>query len=100
MEKFCKNEDCPASEDLLAFQIGDMPLNEGREIRQHIRVCEFCAAEVDFYSHFPPAEESVEPSKMPKPLFELAEALLSKKKDDAFFERLMEEDKWEKVRIE
>ena len=29
---------------------------------------------------------------MPKPLFELAEALLNKKNDDAFFDRLLAED--------
>ena len=94
MENFRKNEDCPASDDLLAFQTGDMALVEGREIRMHMRSCEFCAAEVEFYSHYPPAEEKVEPGKMPKPLFELAEALLSKKRDDSFFDRLMEENEW------
>ena len=92
MEKFCKNEDCPASDELLAFQTGDMELVDGREIRRHLKTCEFCSAEVAFYSHYPPAEERVEPGKMPKPLFELAEALLSKKKDDSFFDRLMEEN--------
>ncbi|MBC7899579.1 MAG: hypothetical protein H7070_05950 [Saprospiraceae bacterium] len=92
MGNFRKNESCPASDELLAFQNGDMATSEGREIRQHLRTCEFCAAEVDFYSHYPPAEERVEPAKMPKPLFELAEALLTKKNDDTFFDRLMEED--------
>lgn len=95
MVKFCKNEDCPTSEDLLAFQIGDLPLSEGAVIRRHLAVCEFCAAEVDFYESYPPAgdhSEAVEADSMPTPLMELAEALLIKKSDDAFFDSLLEKD--------
>jgi hypothetical protein len=92
MSNFCKNEDCPASDELLAFQVGDMSVSEGAWIRRHLAVCEFCAAEVEFYTNYPQAEEKVEPAQMPQPLFELAEALLNKKKDDAFFDKLLEED--------
>ena len=95
MANFCKNEDCPTSAELLAFQTGDMPVSEGSGIRKHLTACEFCAAEVDFYSHYPQAEEgveSIEPSQMPRPLFELAEALLNKKQDDTFFNKLLDED--------
>ncbi len=92
MDNFRKNEDCPASNDLLAFQTGDMEIEDGRKIRGHLKSCEFCAAEVEFYSHYPPVEEKIEPEKMPEPLFELAEALLNKHSDDSFFDRLMEED--------
>lgn len=94
MAKFCKNEDCPTSEDLLAFQLGDTPLSEGAVIRRHLAACEFCMAEVEFYENYPPAaetEERIEADTMPKPLYELAEALLTKKSDDAFFDRLMDE---------
>lgn len=94
MANFCKNEDCPASADLLAFQTGDMSVDDGAGIRKHLTVCEFCAAEVAFYSHYPQAEEgpeTIEAAQMPQPLFELAEALLSKNQDDSFFDRLMDE---------
>ena len=96
MAKFCKNEDCPTSEDLLAFQLGDMPVSDGAAIRKHLAICEFCAAEVEFYENFPPqqpdeAEERVEADTMPRPLYELAEALLTKKADDDFFDKLLEE---------
>jgi hypothetical protein len=93
MTKFCKNEDCPASEDLLAFQTGDMPVAEGTAVRKHLRSCEFCAAEVEFYENYPPSPEHDEPKvdAMPRPLYELAEALLTKKADDDFFDRLLEE---------
>ena len=92
MTKFCKNEDCPASEDLLAFQVGDMSVTEGAGIRRHLAVCEFCSAEVEFYTNYPPAEARIEPTEIPQPLFELAEALLNKKSDDTFFDKLLEED--------
>ncbi|HMJ08867.1 MAG TPA: hypothetical protein VK468_07670 [Pyrinomonadaceae bacterium] len=76
MSNFCKNEDCPPSERLLAFQTGDVETIEGRAISAHMSVCEFCAAEVEFYEHYPPVDEKIEAEKMPEPLFELAEALL------------------------
>ena len=69
-----------------------MSVSEGAEIRRHLAVCEFCSAEVEFYANYPPAEDQVEPAEMPRPLFQLAEALLTKKSDDAFFDRLLEED--------
>jgi hypothetical protein len=92
MTEFCKNEDCPASDELLAFQVGDMSVSDGAWIRRHLAVCEFCSAEVEFYTNYPQAEEKVEAAEMPRPLFELAEALLNKKKDDAFFDKLLAED--------
>ncbi len=96
MANFCKNEDCPTSEDLLAFQTGDMPVAEGTAIRRHLASCEFCAAEVEFYETYPPSgeHEAVEADSMPTPLFELAEALLIKKRDDAFFDGLMDKEYW------
>ena len=51
-----------------------------------------CCSIVEFYTNYPPAEDQVEPAEMPRPLFQLAEALLTKKSDDAFFDRLLEED--------
>ena len=72
-----------------------MDLTEGTAIRRHLAKCEFCAAEVEFYESYPPvpvSEEPVRPDTMPTPLMELAEALLIKKSDDAFFDRLLDEE--------
>ncbi|HMQ02931.1 MAG TPA: hypothetical protein PKD26_03370 [Pyrinomonadaceae bacterium] len=93
MPNFCKSEDCPTSEELVAFQIGEMPVRDGGPIRKHLAACDFCAAEVEFYENYPPAPVTDLPEKavaMPQPLFELAEALLKKKQDDLFFEELIE----------
>lgn len=65
-------------------------MNKGGDaIRVHLASCEFCAAEVEFYAHYPQAEEKVEAAEIPTPLFELAEALLrNKHKDFSILDRL------------
>ena len=83
MTGFCKNENCPSSHELLGFENGDLPSKKGDEIRRHIAACEFCAAEVEFYSHYPQAEGTAEPCEIPAPLFELAEAILKKRHADS-----------------
>lgn len=89
MKAFRKNVNCPSSEKLLAFQKGAIAAHERSKITIHLRFCEFCAAEVDFYQRYPQAEEPIEceNAEIPQPLYELAEALLSNKKKD-FLENL------------
>ncbi len=48
---------------------------------RHLSACEFCVSEVEFYSIFPPGEESVQTPEIPGPLFELAESLLKNDKE-------------------
>lgn len=74
--EFCKSEGCPSSQELYAFQNGDMSNDEGRDIMLHLRVCEFCTAEAEFYEHYPQQAAITGPEKMPEPLYELASALL------------------------
>ena len=76
MSSFSKNEDCPPSPRLLAYQIGEIESIEERAIFAHLSSCDFCSAEVDLYSCFPPEDEKVVMSQMPQPLFELATALM------------------------
>ena len=73
---FCKSEACPSSNDLLDFQKDDLSFVLYSEICDHLESCEFCSAEVEFYSHYPQEEVSsyiAEPGGIPAPLFELAE---------------------------
>ena len=83
MITFCKSADCPPSQDLLAFQ-NDAVENckKAPEISRHLTVCEFCAAEVEFYAHYPQAVEKVKKVEIPLPLKELAQALLENKHKD------------------
>lgn len=86
MTSFCKNEDCPSSNQLLEFQSRELPKTTGDKIRRHLAKCEFCSAEVELYSHFPQEEgasETVELTGIPAPLFELAEALLKNRHLDS-----------------
>lgn len=78
MANFAKNEKCPTSADLLAFQLGDMEIESGSHVRDHLSVCEFCSAELVFYARYPMdlEEELSVPEAIPEPLFQLAEALL------------------------
>lgn len=82
MINFRKNENCPSSYNLLAFQSGDLLNKGGDSIRLHLATCEFCSAEVEFYAHYPQADDLVEAAEIPVPLFELAEALLRNKHKD------------------
>jgi hypothetical protein len=84
MITFCKSTSCPSSQELLAFADGEVLIKERRIIETHLEACEFCAAEVEFYSHYPQAEETVAKAEIPVPLYELAEALLSNRHKDFF----------------
>lgn len=82
MITFCKSANCPASQDLLAFQKGEAANKESDSIRNHLKSCEFCASEIEFYEHFPQSEENVVSVDIPLPLFQLAEALLNNRQQD------------------
>ena len=89
MTSFRKREDCPASEAILAYQTGGKGLAPSVEFCRHLDECEFCSAELDFYRHFPQAEEADDVQPIPEPLYELAEALLRRRTARSAFERLM-----------
>lgn len=84
MINFCKSEDCPSSNELLDFQNADLRRSRVAEIARHLEACEFCEAEVKFYSSYPQAQDEnrEEPEAIPAPLFELAEALLKNRHGD------------------
>ena len=83
---FRKNEDCPPSQELLAYETGELDPTPELAIGEHLAACEFCEAEVEFYSCFPQEDVSNETAistDIPAPLFELAEALLKKQHTNA-----------------
>jgi hypothetical protein len=81
MEGFCKTLDCPSSEELVGFQTGEIDIVRSSRVRRHLLVCEFCAAELEFYERYPPGEIRIEATEIPKPMLELAEELLQKKRN-------------------
>ncbi|CAN5375269.1 hypothetical protein BH10ACI1_BH10ACI1_32740 [soil metagenome] len=99
MITFCKSSICPSSQKLLAFQSSEVSERENRTIHRHLAVCEFCAAEVEFYTHYPQSDEKIEKiekAEIPLPLYELAEALLSKRHKD-FLDNLFNESEFVKI---
>ena len=94
MATFRKQEDCPPSQQLLAYQLGDLESTTARSIGRHLSVCEFCTSEVAFYERYPVAretEDSQHDSEMPKPLFELAEALLNRTRGEESMDQIMKQ---------
>jgi hypothetical protein len=91
MEGFCKHEDCPTSEDILAFLNGNVEEAVGAGYKCHLLECEFCSAEIEFYRFYPPVDDKAVLEKMPEPLLELAEALLDKKHDLTPLYRLIDQ---------
>jgi hypothetical protein len=100
MANFRKNSECPSSQELVKFQRSESS-KVCRKIRKHVSECEFCAAELGFYARFPQADEtnSVQPpGEIPAPLYELAEAILSKKYlDYSMLNKLLGENEGVKV---
>ena len=82
MVNFCKSANCPASQDLLAFQTGGIAGRKVVGIRRHLAECDFCASEVEFYARYPPVEEIIAKVEIPLPLYELAKALLGNQHKD------------------
>jgi hypothetical protein len=66
---------------VLSFQREEISGKAAQKIEKHLEGCEFCTAELEFYNRFPQSEENTTTVEIPIPLFELAEALLSNKKD-------------------
>lgn len=86
MTAFCKNEHCPSSNELLAYENGEVSGPRATEILQHLDICEFCELEAELYSRYPQFDltpDVGEPSQIPGPLYELAEALLKNRQADA-----------------
>lgn len=94
MASFRKQEDCPASQALLSYQLGDLDSADSRKIGKHLAGCEFCSAEVTFYERYPNSDEADEPAdlvQMPEPLFELAEAILNHKRGSQSMAEIMKD---------
>jgi hypothetical protein len=98
MVTFCKATNCPSSQEILAFQNGEVSPKDRERIEAHFADCEFCASEVEFYAHYPQSEEKVATVEIPIPLLELAEALLGNKhKDFSLLNKLLNENEGVKI---
>jgi hypothetical protein len=78
MSRFRKEKDCPSSLELAESVAVDLDGLVGLGLANHIGRCDFCAAELEFYRHYPPEPVLVSTPPIPKPLFELAESILTR----------------------
>ena len=79
MADFEKKMNCPSSFDLLEFSDAIVDKKIASSIGLHLSKCEFCAAEVELYTHFPPLEYiEIEPCAIPEHLYELADSIFKK----------------------
>jgi len=78
MSKFRKEKYCPSSFDLVEASCRPLTGVKGLRLGNHLAGCDFCAAELAFYQHYPPDPVDTASEPMPEPLKELAEALLAR----------------------
>lgn len=75
---FCKTSRCPSSQTLLRYRRHRLPIAERAEIEIHLRVCDFCNAELQLLTRHRNYVEDSRIVEMPGQLRKLAEDLLSK----------------------
>lgn len=98
MINFRKNQHCPSSEKLLAFQKGETRASVTEFIKRHFVECEFCSAEVELYSHYPQSDDPIGKPDIPPYLYELADALLGNKgRDFRSLDKLLNENDKKKL---
>ena len=75
---FGKKRRCPSSDLLLSYHQYDLSAEQTSRVASHLAICDFCAAELQLLSRYPPAQELCERTPMPGALRALAEALFLK----------------------
>jgi hypothetical protein len=75
---FCKLRACPPSGALLRYRNATLSREAGRVVADHISSCDFCGAELQLLSKFPPdGAPAFQPARMPWHLYRLAKDLLT-----------------------
>ena len=74
---FCKLKTCPSAEHLLAFHTGSLTHEEEQTTRDHLALCDFCAAETALLAKCPPEKDfPCNAVEIPASLHLLAKTLL------------------------
>ena len=74
---FLKTAACPASAMLLSFRARTLATEAETTVTDHLRVCEFCNAELPLLAHHQPTINSYKTPEIPMNLRILAESILS-----------------------
>ena len=74
---FMKLKTCPTAETLLLYGEATLTREAGREVASHLSHCDFCGAELQLLTKYPPRGRAIfHPARMPRPLHRLAKDLL------------------------
>ena len=75
---FRKTAACPASATLVSFRCQNLPAQLETVVQEHLRTCDFCAAEVRLLAHDQPNAIKYPVPEIPMNLRILAESILNR----------------------
>ena len=75
---FLKTTACPASATLLSFRTKSLSTKAEMLVTDHLKVCDFCNAELPLLAHHNPALTTCKTPEIPMDLRILAESILEK----------------------
>jgi hypothetical protein len=75
---FRKTAACPASATLVSFRCQNLPAETETQVREHLRICDFCGAELRLLAHHQPVTSKYPVPEIPMNLRILAESILNR----------------------
>jgi hypothetical protein len=75
---FRKTAACPASATLLSFRANSLSGEVAGLVKDHLKVCDFCSAELPLLAHHQPLTGADKIPEIPEGLRILAESILSR----------------------
>jgi hypothetical protein len=75
---FRKTAACPASATLVSFRCQNLPAETETQVRKHLRICDFCGAELRLLAHHQPVTSKYPAPEIPMNLRILAESILNR----------------------
>ena len=75
---FRKTATCPASATLVSFRCQNLPAELATSVKDHLRDCDFCGAELRLLAHTPATIAGHKTPDIPMNLRILAESILAK----------------------
>ena len=77
---FRKTTACPASATLVSYRCQNLPVEIATPVSEHLRVCDFCCAELRLLAYDQPSTIQYPVPEMPMNLRILAESILAHKR--------------------
>lgn len=75
---FRKTAACPASATLVSFRCQNLPAELGSSVKEHLKDCDFCCAELRLLAHHQPVTGKLQVPEIPINLRILAESILNR----------------------